>query len=412
MPKAKVRKDNRGRILKQGEGQRKDNGLYYFQYTDSNGARRTKYAKDLPSLRAIETALLKDQFEGIDSYSAETTTLNQAFDRYIATKLSLKEHTRTNYKYMYNHCVRDSFGNRLLSSIRYSDVKFFYYSLLNTGNLKANTLDIIQTVLHPTFGMAVRDGIIRMNPTDGVMSEIRKEFGNDADIRHALTLKQQRAFLNYIEASPVFNHWHPFFVFLFGTGCRIGEAVGIRWKDLDYEKRLISINHTIVYRVSEYGKCGFHVSTPKTKAGIRTIPMMDMVYEALQQEHEYQEEYGFNIDQVDGMNGFLFCNKNGKLLNPQQINTTIKRIYETYNGEEILKAKKEHREPVLIPHFSCHHIRHTFCTRMCENETNLKVIQDIMGHANIETTMDIYAEATEEKKKSAIAALENSNNIF
>ena len=59
-----------------------------------------------------------------------------------------------------------------------------------------------------------------------------------------------------------------------------------------------------------------------------------------------------------------------------------------------------------------HHIRHTFCTRFCENERNLKVIQSIMGHANIETTMDIYAEATDVKKKEAIKALENNSDIF
>lgn len=66
----------------------------------------------------------------------------------------------------------------------------------------------------------------------------------------------------------------------------------------------------------------------------------------------------------------------------------------------------------MIPHFSCHHIRHTFCTRFCENETNLKVIQNIMGHANIETTMDIYAEATELKKHEAMKALEKNSDIF
>ena len=74
-----------------------------------------------------------------------------------------------------------------------------------------------------------------------------------------------------------------------------------------------------------------------------------------------------------------------------------------YEGaKEILKAKKEKRDPILLPDFSCHHLRHTFCTRLCENETNLKVIQSIMGHRNIETTMDVYAEATDRKKKETI----------
>ena len=53
-----------------------------------------------------------------------------------------------------------------------------------------------------------------------------------------------------------------------------------------------------------------------------------------------------------------------------------------------------------------HHLRHTFCTRLCENETNLKVIMSIMGHADISTTMDIYAECSKEKKKEVMTNLE------
>ena len=91
--------------------------------------------------------------------------------------------------------------------------------------------------------------------------------------------------------------------------------------------------------------------------------------------------------------------------NPQSVNTAIKRIAHSYNREEALRARKDKREPVYLPDFSCHHLRHTFCTRLCENETNLKVIQSIMGHRNIETTMDVYAEATDRKKKETFEKL-------
>ena len=71
----------------------------------------------------------------------------------------------------------------------------------------------------------------------------------------------------------------------------------------------------------------------------------------------------------------------------------------------------EGREPMLIRHFTAHNLRHTFCTRFCENETNLKVIQEIMGHADITTTMNIYAEATEATKRKAFANLEGKIKI-
>lgn len=154
------------------------------------------------------------------------------------------------------------------------------------------------------------------------------------------------------------------------------------------------------------------ISLPKTEAGIRVIPMMDAVYEAFREEYEYQQENGFNVIELDGMTGFIFSNRFGNLHNPQSINRTIRRISESYNAEEVLKAKKERRQPVIIPHFSCHHLRHTFCTRFCENETNIKVIQAVMGHANIETTMDIYAEVTDMKKTEAIEKLSHKLDVF
>lgn len=111
------------------------------------------------------------------------------------------------------------------------------------------------------------------------------------------------------------------------------------------------------------------------------------------------------------MKGFIFINRFGAIQNPQSVNRAIKRIICSYNSEEVLNAKKERREPIILPDFSCHHLRHTFCTRLCENETNLKVIQDIMGHRNIETTMDIYAEATDQKKQESFNNL-SKLNIF
>ena len=122
---------------------------------------------------------------------------------------------------MYNHFVRDGFGERLIAELKYSDVKYFYLYLLNEKGLQANTVDTIHTILHPTFQLAVRDDIIRKNPSDGVMAEIKKKAGKNKGIRHALTIQQQRAFLNYIANEPVFIHWLPLFTVLLGTGCRI-----------------------------------------------------------------------------------------------------------------------------------------------------------------------------------------------
>lgn len=412
---AKARKDNRGRALRKGEIQRSLDGTYVYSYTDPFGKRRYIYAQDLRTLREKEDRLKKDQLDGLDVYMAGNATLNFVFDRYMSTKYDLRKTTRSNYNYMYDHFVREGFGMRKIGEIKYSDVKYFYYHLLNECGLQANTVDTIHTILHPTFQLAVRDEIIRINPSDGVMAEIKKKAGKNKGVRHALTVEQQRAFMEYTANNPVYCHWLPLFTVLLGTGCRIGEIVGLRWEDLDYENRTISINHSVTYYPREgkkTRKSEFAVSLPKTEAGIRTVPMMDAVYDALQEEYDVQKENGFNSTVIDGMTGFIFCNRFGNIHNPQTINRTIKRILEHYNAEEVVNAKKEKRQPVIIPHFSCHHLRHTFCTRFCENETNIKVIQAVMGHANIETTMDIYAEVTDLKKKEAIENLSQKLDVF
>ena len=154
-----------------------------------------------------------------------------------------------------------------------------------------------------------------------------------------------------------------------------------------------------------------YIVTPKTSAGVRIVPMLSEVKAALQAEWETQKIVGFNESVVDGYTGFIFQNRYGDPLSPHSVNRAIDRICAAYIEDETVLADQEGRNPVLIRHFSAHNLRHTFCTRFCENERNIKVIQEIMGHADIETTMNIYAEATKEKKKESFSNLEGKIKI-
>ena len=406
------RKDPRGRTLKSGEVYRKD-GRYVYTYTNPLGQRKYIYANDLVSLRRKEQELLKAQLDGLDVYTAGNASINFVFDRYISLKQHLKDSTRSGYIYTYNHFVRKDFGKKKIADIKYSDVVQYYLYLLKDKNIALGTLDSIHCLLHPTFELAVRDDIIRKNPATGAMKEVNRKSGKNRGIRHTLTIEQQRAFMNYITNSPVYYHWWPLFTFLLGTGCRIGEAIALRWDDLDFENKMITINHSIAnYKSAEKNKCVSTLSTPKTEAGVRTIPMLDVVYDALKLEEEDQQENGFNETVIDGVSGFVFQNRFGNILNQQAVNSAIKRIVINYNNEEEITAAREKRNPLILPYFSCHILRHTFATRLCEQETNLKVIQSIMGHRNIETTMDIYAEATDKKKKESFENLSVKLDVF
>ena len=114
---------------------------------------------------------------------------------------------------------------------------------------------------------------------------------------------------------------------------------------------------------------------------------------------------GYRSETIDGYTNFVFLTTGGSVLSASSVNRAIHGITDSYNAEEIQKAKEEKREPVLIPNFSAHSLRHTFCTRLCENETNLRVIMDIMGHSDIQTTMNIYAEVTGVKKQESMMSL-------
>ena len=418
------RRDNKGRILRQGELQRND-GKYEYRYEDLNGERRSVYSWKLVetdkipngkrkcvALRDMEKAIQRDLDDGINTFAANRMTLNRLFDEYIESKYELKPSTRTNYKYMYNKYVREDIGTRNISSIKFSHIKKFYIHLMRDVGFKPNSLENIHTVLHPVFTIAVRDGLIRTNPTDGVMADIKKSHDWEKPKRHALTVPQQEAFVGFIKSNYKYRHWLPVFTFMLGTGCRVGEVAGLRWQDCDFQKNIITIDHNLTYRPSEDGSgCTFRISTPKTKAGERIIPMFAAVRDALISERIRQMESGVNQSVVDGYSGFVFSNRFNEILNPHSINRAIERIVRDYNLAESEQAEKESRKPELLPHFSAHNLRHTFCTRLCETGTNLKVIQEIMGHADITTTMDIYNEATQELKLQTFEKLEGVINI-
>lgn len=111
---ATTRKDLRGRALRKGEMQRSSDKRYAYSYTDPLGRRKYIYANDLVTLREKEAQLTKDQMDGLDIYVAGKATVNFVFDRYMSLKTNLRQTTRSNYLYMYDRFIRDTFGKKKL----------------------------------------------------------------------------------------------------------------------------------------------------------------------------------------------------------------------------------------------------------------------------------------------------------
>lgn len=396
---AKARKDNKGRALYKGECQRSQDGRYVYTYTDIYGKRNYIYALTLMELREKEKELLRDRFDGLDRYTAEHTTLNQLVDRYMQTKDHLASSTYANYRYMYDRFCGHTIGKKVIKDLKYSDVLFFYQQIMKTG-VNITTIESLHCVIHPALDMAVRDELIRKNPSDKVVSEIKRRVGSRARKKKALTVAEEKALIDYITENPFFYEWRPIIVFLLNTGCRIGEACGIRWSDVNLDNRTIDINHSMTF--FRRGKkvpytYEFKFGPTKSAAGNRIIPMTDDAYKVLSELKEKRIRYGAHGLVVDGARDFIFV-RDGNLYKHTAIDHKLKVIVDSYNQQELHEAEIEGRVPLVLPYCSCHSFRHTFCTRLCEQESNIKAIQEIMGHADITTTMNIYAEATEGKK--------------
>lgn len=415
---AEKRKDSKGRVLRNGEVQRAD-GKYMFRYSDVNGERQTVYSWKLvetdrvpagkrctEALRTIEQRVLKDIEDGIDTDKAESTVVNMLFDEFMALRTELKESTRCNYICLYDTHVRNGFGKRRICSVKYSDVYKFYMSLSKDKNLKLSTIQAINAILWQVFEMSVRDNDLRRNPVTGAMIDVTRKLKEEPEKRHALTVDEQSELLDYIYSSNKYKRYGVLFTTLLGTGMRIGEALGLRWCDVDFHNGMITVDHSLSYKDTEAGGYRYKISAPKTKAGIRTIPMFSEVKKALQKEKRRKKDPSLDPFEVDGFTGFIFLNSAGKVYTPTFIYDTIQNIVTDYNHDELANARKEGRDPHFLPKISAHILRHTFCTRMCENESNLKVIQDVMGHKNIRTTMNVYSEATLQAKQKSFENLE------
>ena len=403
---APVRYDKNHVRLREGESERK-NGTYEYRWTSEDGSRHSIYAPTIEELRKKEQQKAVDEYDGIRPDVA-SLTVNDMFELWCDVKRGIKDSTFKNYIYMYEMFVKPVFGRNRVVKVKKSDVRKFYNRLVDGKTLKISTLDNIHNVLHQVFQLAVDDNIIRNNPTDNMFKELKQAYGGSEDKRKALSIPQQELFFSFILKHQQYKHWYPVFYIMANTGMRVGEITGLRWQDVNLKDGLINVNHTLVYYNHRDEKgCYFSVNTPKTKAGCREIPMTEGVRKAFEMEKQYQEEAGLvSRSHIDGYDDFVFINRNGEVQHQGTLNKAIARIMRDCNLEA-LEKNKDQEDPVLLPHFSCHILRHTFATRLCESGINLKVIQDVLGHADVSTTMNIYIDVTKELKKREIAAFED-----
>lgn len=386
-----VKTDSRGNTLFKGERERSD-GRYEYRYTNHKGEKHSIYASRLQVLRLEEAKIAYREQKSI-LYGLKELTLNDVYEIWIAGKIALKENTLIGYKHTYDSYVRSSLGKMSIEDIKTADIKTFYIRLKLENSLSTETICKIQGILFQVFQSAVDSDILWKNPADRATKELKRSYPKHSSNRVGLNEKEAERLTEFIYKSPELSDWYPIIYILIHTGLRLGEIVSLRWCDVNFSKQYIDVNHTASY-YARSGECAkYHLSEgAKTVAGNRKVPFDDSVKKAFEMEKDILGRKNITCTQeVDGYIDFVFLNRFGKMFDQRAINKALARIIELYNI-----SVEDAADDMALPHLSCHSLRHTYANILCEKGVNVKVMQMLLGHRDISTTMDIYTRVSQE----------------
>ncbi|MBO4668516.1 MAG: site-specific integrase [Lachnospiraceae bacterium] len=390
------RRDSKNRILRTGESQ-DSNGRYKYRFWDIDGRRKSIYSwklvatdpvpfgkRNQQSLREMEAEINRDLCEDVLVSSEEVTVL-RLVEKYVSLRTGVKPTTRAGYNTVIHLLEKEPFGRMPVKRVRRSDAKAWLVKLQQVDGKSYSTIHTIRGVVRPAFQMAVDDDFIRKNP---FAFQIVSLLINDTGTREAISNLQERTFLDFVKNDTHYCRYYDGFYILFKTGLRISEFTGLTISDIDMEKRLINVNHQL-QRVGNQ----IYVSTTKTNAGTRILPMSDDVYEAFKRILEKRPKQTVE-PMIDGYSGFLFIDKDG--------HPSVGLHWEHYFKFVVEKYNRTHQ--IQLPKITPHVCRHTYCSNMAKLGMNPKVLQYLMGHSDISVTLNTY---THLKLEDATAELKN-----
>lgn len=397
---SKTKLDNKGRKLYKNEYQRKD-GRYLYKYYDTEGNIKYLYSWKLEdqdknskgkqgckSLREMESEIkysLLWESKGLNI--SERITVIEQVDRYLSMRINVKPATLNGYRLVRKTIARDTFGDKKIDRVSVSDAKRWLASLQANGK-GFSSIHNIRGVLNPAFQMAVEDGLIERNPFDFKLASI---IVNDTQKREALTIKEEQDFLEFIHNDGYYSRYFDMVYVLFNTGIRVSEMCGLTMDDIDFQQGYISIRRTLNRFNKEYV-----VGSPKTMSGIRKIPMSNEVRISLERIVNCRKHIKQKVS-IGAINNMLFLDTRGMPLLPNMVEKYFQRIRELF-------YKEQKYEIYVTPHIC----RHTFCTKMVREGMKPKVLQYLMGHSRIDTTLEYYAHIDYDQVKFEVEKIMNN----
>jgi integrase len=364
---AKKRGNGEGSIYKRSDGRWVGQ---YLVHTAKGPKYRYLYGK---TRREVDEKLTKAKAErnGGLVFDAGTLTLAEYMDRWLreSARNRVRPKTYKDYAGLTRVHIVPALGHVKLKNLTSLHVKSFYGSKLESG-LSKRTVEYIHTVLHAALKQAVRWELVPRNVTDSV-DPPRPE----KEERPTLNLEQARLFLEAARG----NRFEALYVLVIQTGMRRGELLGLRWDDVNLEKGLLHVRQALA-------PDGKSFSLPKTSNGRRTIRLTPEAVEALKKHRIAQNEDRLRQGGSWRDHGLVFCSTVGTPMSPDNF---VKRSY------------KPLLERAELPQIPFHCLRHTFATLMMPNG-HPKVVQEMLGHSRVSTTLDIYSHASQDMQDEAV----------
>lgn len=396
------RRDKKGRVLRNGECQRKD-GLYQYDYVDLDGKAKCLYSWKLEpsdpllqgkrkckSLREKEREVKRNIDDGIVPYGGQLTVLALT-KKYILQKKGVRESTRAGYKTVTNILEKEEFGAKRIDKVKLSDAKEWLIKLQDQDGRSYSSIHTIRGVLRPAFQMAVDDDLLRKNP---FQFELVSVIVNDSVTREAITHDEKRKFLEFVKNDKHFCKYYDGIYILFYTGMRISEFVGLTIKDIDLQEKTIRID----YQLQRTSQMQYIIEPPKTDAGIRIIPMQEEVCECFKRIIQNRRKPKVE-PMVGGKVGFLYLDKNEMPMVALYWEKYFQHIVEKYNKIYKVQMLK------VTPHV----YRHTYCSHCASSGMNPKHLQYLMGHSDISVTLNTYTYVDfDNVKKEVVQSLEKA----
>ena len=322
-------------------------------------------------------------------------TVDTWFEFWIANIIGdLAPNTRRNYRERYKHNIQP-----VLGKMRLVDVKPMYCKMvLNRmeATYAGSTIRQTYIAMGTMFKSAVMNGLISKHPMDGV--RFNKPVRAVDDI-HFLTVDEQEKFLEVAKRS----HNYLQYALILETGLRTGELIGLTWDAIDWEKRTLTVNKALEFRHKQQE---WRAGPPKTKHSYRTLPLTNRAYEILRAARD-KWETGKKSDTLSKVLTYID-------LRTGQENSMVMADLVFINYRTGEPAKNSSYDTHLyklcdeagIERFCMHALRHTYATRAIECGMQPKMLQKLLGHASIKTTMDRYVHVTDDSLTKAVQQFE------